>query len=126
MADDRTYNGWTNYETWNVALWLGNDQGSSEYWDGEAARCLERAIDGEGNPYADNVRERAAMLLADQLESEIGDSKDDMLEASKLSASMFADLLGAALSEVDWREIADHYVNDLQQFGQYVYWVSKA
>ncbi len=24
---DNTYNGWTNYQTWNVALWLGNDQG---------------------------------------------------------------------------------------------------
>ena len=24
---DTDYNGWTNYETWNVALWVGNDEG---------------------------------------------------------------------------------------------------
>lgn len=24
---NNTFNGWSNYETWNVALWLQNDEG---------------------------------------------------------------------------------------------------
>ena len=24
---EQEYNGWSNYETWNVALWIGNDEG---------------------------------------------------------------------------------------------------
>ena len=27
MHTEMTYNGWANYETWNVALWIQNDKG---------------------------------------------------------------------------------------------------
>lgn len=35
LGGDKTmsqeYNGWTNYETWNVALWMDNDESSYQY-----------------------------------------------------------------------------------------------
>ena len=27
-----TYQGWTNYETWAVNLWLDNEEGVHDYW----------------------------------------------------------------------------------------------
>ena len=43
MTDD-THNGWKNYETWNVALWIGNDEGLYD-----TARDFRHSL----SPYAD-------------------------------------------------------------------------
>jgi hypothetical protein len=50
---DTTYNGWTNYETWNVALWIQNDEGLYHL----AAECgdYETLVDRLYNDYG--VRE---------------------------------------------------------------------
>lgn len=37
----KEYSGWTNYETWNVALWMDNDQRSNEYWREQASEIYE-------------------------------------------------------------------------------------
>jgi len=98
------YNGWTNYETWAVALWIGNEPGTYEQSQ-EMAR-EERDV----APDLDNVitgiwtaEQGARYELADRLKSWV---TDDMLP--DLGATLAADLMMAALSEVDWQEIAEN------------------
>jgi hypothetical protein len=93
MSD--SYNGWTNCETWNVALWWG-DNGMSGYWIGEAEEMLD-----------DDDSDDVAVQLADRMKWE---TINEMPEVT----GMYADLLKAALDEVNWREIAEHYVADAE------------
>ena len=91
MMADKTYNGWTNYETWNVALWIDNEPGSYE-----DARDMAR-----------HARDEYA--LAKALKGWVEDMAPD------LGASMFSDLLTAALGKVDWDEIAGHYYEEAHE-----------
>ena len=107
--DTKTYNGWSNYETWTVNLWLDNERGSYEYWREQtrehrkmAASCPQVA---DGTWTADKAE---VFNLADQLKEEI--TAGSPLQAS----SLYSDLLGAAISEVNWTEIAEHYLADLR------------
>ena len=102
MTEER-YNGWTNYETWNVALWLGNEQDSDRYWREEAQDAYRCA---EANKTFTR-RERAAFDLAERLKEDIA-----VENQPELGASMYSDLLSAAISEVNWCEIAEHYIDD--------------
>ncbi len=76
-----TYNGYTNYQTWNIALWIDNDLGLHEM-------CQEwEDVNG------------LATWLRDYFTDEINPLADQ--------ANTFADLLGHALANVDWHEVAE-------------------
>ena len=65
MSDDK-YNGWTNYETWNVKLWMDNDEGSYHYWRDNAQELYNTSDAKE--PFTKT--EAAAFRLADMLKEE--------------------------------------------------------
>lgn len=114
MSTDKTYNGWTNYETWAVALWLDNEQGTQEHWRERAAYWLENAEPLKLLPADSDTNKqenRAAYELSKELKDQHEEQSQEMLESYSLGSSLWADLLGAALSEVNWREIAEHFVD---------------
>lgn len=102
MTTDKTYNGWTNYETWVVNLWLNNDEGSQRYW-GEQAEHLKQSAENHDTAVQD---------LAEVMKGHFEESGHNILEIAKATSSVWADLLGAALSEVNWREIAEHKLEE--------------
>lgn len=108
MTETKTYNGWTNYETWNVALWIDNEQGSYNEWRERAQECLDAARPRSGW----TRKEAAALELSRCLKEHIEEDMQTWLEDKP--ACMFADLLGAAVSEVNWHEIATSWLDDME------------
>lgn len=52
------YNGWKNYETWNVALWIGSDEG---------LYSIAREMDGKYQDFADTMRELESTETPDKV-----------------------------------------------------------
>ena len=92
--EHKEYNGWYNYETWCVALWMDNDQGVYEYF-----RYCVREYDGD-------VR-----AVAEQIEQ----WHKDVIDELDLPNCFASDLLGGAMSEVNWDEIAENLVEDMRE-----------
>ena len=93
---DTRYNGWTNYETWLVNLWY------DDFFNDDAQRIYDEA---EADKYSTR-KEVATQSLADYIE-------ETVKEFSNIpDTGLVADLLGAAFSDVNWYEIAEHYIDE--------------
>ena len=62
---DKKYNGWTNYETWNVMLWMNNDIGFYEQ--------LKEIISDNDNRVVNNLYEKFIMKQIPNQTFETGD-----------------------------------------------------
>ena len=104
MATKKEYNGWYNYETWLVKLWIDNEEGSSRYWDETA----QEVYDESEAETSFTREERATLDLSDRLKNEFDEAQPEL-------PGFWADLLNAAMSEVNWYEIAEHYIADVEK-----------
>ena len=77
-----SYNGWKNHATWLVSLWLDED--------------------GFDESMVPDSRYDAAQTIKEWV--------DDLIADQNSTAGLAADLIASALSDVDWYELADKYI----------------
>ncbi len=105
-----SYNGWTNYETWAVHLWLTNEQGSYFYWQEQARSHIEDAPGSQQVRGGIWTEEQAARFgLADQFREELEDGQPIQ------GASVYSDLLSSVLDDVNWSEIAQAFIDEAEE-----------
>lgn len=107
---DETFEGWKNYPTWAVNLWLSND----ELLYREALERAENEM--QEARLDDNVALHEIWTIEQATRYRVADMLKDWVTddlAPDLGASFAADLLGYALDCVDWHEIADAWIEQV-------------
>jgi hypothetical protein len=96
MNNTIKYNGWTNYETWLCNLWFDNFDFTEDLEMFE--HCKERY----------DVMEVISVYIQDFIEEFVSCS------FSEGDAHGFInDMLNSAIREIDYADIAEHYVDDV-------------
>tara|TARA_R100001369_G_scaffold73186_2_gene101703 strand:+ start:695 stop:991 length:297 start_codon:yes stop_codon:yes gene_type:complete len=85
-----SYNGWTNFETWTVSVW--------DY----IPYFVDSAYDQELKP-------------EDIDSGSIEDEFRDLVDSDIPNSGIISDLVNLSLSKIDWREIAEHVREGLEE-----------
>ena len=96
ITNTNKYNGWTNYKTWLCNLWFGN----YDFTD------LMHMFDG--------CEDKGDILnvIEDVIKNDVEDYVMAELRSSDTSG-FIQDMLNSAIQEIDFRDIAEHYVDDV-------------
>lgn len=107
-----TYNGWSNRPTWALGLWLDNEYG----WYLQAREIAHTVTEEHQGEDQDDI----LTAVAERLEAEFTPFLDPQAYVDEIDPdiTLKAWLEGSGraahdigdLSEVDWREIAAHYL----------------
>lgn len=98
-AEDKTYNGWTNYATWRVNL---------EVFDGLVLTDLLPIADSEPKSYFSGAEFYSVVMDACKNYAE------ELIEQTS-QEGLARDYAFAFLSEVAWRDIAKHLIATIEQ-----------
>ena len=91
--DTQKYNGWTNWATWMVNLHFDN----LDFTDGVESGCFD-------NMSKDGLLNYLASWIQEYVESYLEEVK---------TTTFVQDIIDATINDVDWHDIADHYVDDI-------------
>jgi hypothetical protein len=105
-----SYNGYTNYETWAVQLWIDNNESSSSYWRQVAAETYYHQASEQ--VHFSKV-EDAICLLTEKLKDSYNAGMEQLLSDGNSTGTVWADLLNASVCAVNFGEIAKNLMESV-------------
>ena len=114
MSGSKEHNGWSSYETWQVNLHIENDE--NNYWHSRELARQAWADSEDIDPHDMTPKSigrcgRATYDLSQMLKEWI----EEAVSPDDSPYRLANDLLTSALSEVNWVEIAEHYIEEVSE-----------
>ena len=110
--NDATFNGWTNYPTWNLKLWIDNEEALHLEPVELLKACAERIDAGEGNSFADTREAKVRIMFVDALKEWAEETFLDPVTEATGGAGPHIDILLDGWGRINWHEIAQSYMDD--------------